>query len=343
MIDRRSTMKLGLKGWLASLSGRAVASSPPHRQREVLTFYYGWYATPETSRRWRHWPSAPDHAVLFDHPRSGPYDSHDPALIARHADMLQKAGVTGIISSWWGQGSFEDRTLDLLLDTMHARGISVCAYIEQQTRGVSGAASDLNYLVSRYASHPAWLKVHSRPVIFVYLQAVRALPGIGWREAARQVAAGGLAEPILIGDVSGRDAIYASEAEGFDGTHTYVMAPYIQGMNPEQVTAYTNATYPKWKRQAVGNIYVATIGPGFNDTHVPGRPAPRPVVGRFGTGTFDALWRAAIKTDADWVVVTSFNEWHEGSEIEPSIEHGDVFLRRNREWSRMFLQGSKLG
>lgn len=342
MFGRRDVMRLSGRAWLASLAGLAVSSSPKLRRREVLTFYYGWYATPETSGRWRHWPAAPDRAPLFDHPASEPYDSHDPALIERHADMLQRAGVTCIVSSWWGQDSFEDRTLGLLLDAMHAHGISVCAYIEQQIRGAPGAASDLRYLVSRYASHPAWLKVDGRPVIFIYLQAIRALAGPGWRVAARQVAATGLPEPVLVGDVSGRDANYALEAEAFDGTHTYVMAPYIQGMTPAQVTAYTDATYPKWKRQAVGKIYVATVDPGFDDTHVPGRTSPRPVVGRFGTGTFDALWRAAIKTDADWVMVTSFNEWHEGSEIEPSNEYGDAFLRRNGDWSQIFLSGGTL-
>ena len=32
----------------------------------------------------------------------------------------------------------------------------------------------------------------------------------------------------------------------------------------------------------------------------------------------DAMWRAAIRAHADRVTVTSYNEWHEGTQIEPA-------------------------
>ena len=34
--------------------------------------------------------------------------------------------------------------------------------------------------------------------------------------------------------------------------------------------------------------------------------------------TYDAMWRAAIKSGADGVTITSYNEWHEGTQIEPA-------------------------
>jgi len=122
-----------------------------------------------------------------------------------------------------------------------------------------------------------------------------------------------------------------------DGTHVYVMAPYVKGMTPLQIRAYTDATYPGWKAKVGSKIYCATVIPGFNDTKVPGRTLPRPTVSRNGTGTFTELWRAAIKTGADWVLITSFNEWHEGSEIEPSREYGSNFLTLNAAYARQFL------
>jgi len=35
--------------------------------------------------------------------------------------------------------------------------------------------------------------------------------------------------------------------------------------------------------------------------------------------TYDAMWRAALTAGADRVTVTSFNEWQEGTQIEPAI------------------------
>ena len=34
--------------------------------------------------------------------------------------------------------------------------------------------------------------------------------------------------------------------------------------------------------------------------------------------TYDAMWHAAIEAGADRVTITSYNEWHEGTQIEPA-------------------------
>jgi hypothetical protein len=34
--------------------------------------------------------------------------------------------------------------------------------------------------------------------------------------------------------------------------------------------------------------------------------------------TYDAMWRSALRAGADEVTVTSYNEWNEGTQIEPA-------------------------
>ena len=34
--------------------------------------------------------------------------------------------------------------------------------------------------------------------------------------------------------------------------------------------------------------------------------------------TYDSMWKAAISAGADAVTITSYNEWHEGTQIEPA-------------------------
>ena len=70
------------------------------------------------------------------------------------------------------------------------------------------------------------------------------------------------------------------------------------------------------------------------------------------------MWRAAIAAHADVVTITSFNEWHEGTQIEPAAPsarlggyryqsydgawglHGvaaeTAYLTRTAYWSRLF-------
>jgi hypothetical protein len=51
------------------------------------------------------------------------------------------------------------------------------------------------------------------------------------------------------------------------------------------------------------------------------------------------LWEEAIRAQPDWVLLTSWNEWHEGSEIEPSWEDGDQYLRLTAKYAPGFLAG----
>ena len=45
------------------------------------------------------------------------------------------------------------------------------------------------------------------------------------------------------------------------------------------------------------------------------------------------MWEDAIASKAPWVTITSWNEWHEGSDIDVSVEYGDFFLNRTKIYS----------
>ena len=58
-----------------------------------------------------------------------------------------------------------------------------------------------------------------------------------------------------------------------------------------------------------------SVGPGYNAKRGSGDPVVKP---RRHGQTYDAMWRAALVSGADNVTITSFNEWHEGTQIEPA-------------------------
>ena len=64
---------------------------------------------------------------------------------------------------------------------------------------------------------------------------------------------------------------------------------------------------------------------------------PRPVTDRWGGETYRVLWQEAIAAAPDYVLITSWNEWHEGSEIEASVEYGSRILDDTAAFSREFL------
>ena len=57
------------------------------------------------------------------------------------------------------------------------------------------------------------------------------------------------------------------------------------------------------------------MGPGYDATRATADLRVKP---RRDGATYDAMWRSAIRSSADGVTITSYNEWHEGTQIEPA-------------------------
>ena len=53
---------------------------------------------------------------------------------------------------------------------------------------------------------------------------------------------------------------------------------------------------------------------------------------RSGGSYYQATWDGAFQSSPDWaVVVSTYNEWLESTEIEPAVEYGDLYLDLTRQ------------
>jgi len=328
---------------LAAFPGVADETRPPARPRRVLAFYYAWYGNPEVSGHWKHWEKARpgDHEIASatHYPRAGAYDSADPRIIDQHMRQMAEVGIDGPILSWWGPGARDsDHITDELLKAANRHGRVVSAYYET-IRGagvVSSAATDLVYLVSKYGAHPAWLKVAGRPVIFVYGRALGQMgPLERWQEVRERVHKATGSDPFLIGD-----RIDAESAAVFDGIHTYNTVGLLAGKSVEQMRRQNRAAarLTAALAHAAGKLACMTIIPGYDDTKI---RQPGLACSRQDGATYQAGWEVAPASDCDWVVITSWNEWHEGSEVEPSYELGERDWKATRPWADRFRTGTQ--
>lgn len=65
-------------------------------------------------------------------------------------------------------------------------------------------------------------------------------------------------------------------------------------------------------------IFVPCVGPGYSDDRV--RPWNKHnYKDRENGGYYDKMFRSAIESKPTTIRITSFNEWHEGTQIEPAI------------------------
>jgi len=101
-------------------------------------------------------------------------------------------------------------------------------------------------------------------------------------------------------------------------------------------TANKFARLVRAKAAALGapKVYVATVMPGYDDRKT-GRGNAF-AVGREDGAYYARSWQAAIGSAPVWVVITSFNEWPEGTYIEPSQAYGNLFLDLTAQWSAAF-------
>ena len=323
---------LGVSGTANADGGRA----PLNPGKKVLAFYYTWYLTPEASGKWEHWNEGkhnPDKILengfrdigTTDHPVGGTYDSSEPALIRRHLELAQYCGIDALIATWWGPNNYIDTGLGKVLDEIEKTNspVRVCAYYEIVSEPtVQGVMKDIEYAVSKYGVRPGYFKVDGRPVIFVTGLTLKQLGLEGWQEVTRIARDRKI---VLLPDKSSEKWVSA-----FDGMHLY--NPY-DGPIVDRDLRQDYVKHVELARR-LGIIATATVAPGCNDSNI-GRPQDT-VVGRRDGNLYREMWEGAIQSKPDWILITSFNEWHEGTEIEPSIEYGKKYIEMTKEYATTF-------
>ena len=307
--------------------------------RRVLTFYYPWYGTPDGpggAGRTVHWgridAANKDIAASTNYPALGAYDSHDPNVLDQHCRWAKRASIDTFIVSWWGHNSFSDRATEKILDSCRRHGLSACIYYETVPRPQTpqSTADDIVKVLNKYGKHPAHLKVDGKPVVFVYGRALQQLGLTAWLKAIEIINEKYKEGVTAIGDQFSHGA-----ARVFDGIHTYNTAGSLRGKTPSDVRKWAAGTYRSWVQLAdqAGKISAITVIPGYDDTKI---RKPGLAVERYDGELYHVQWEEAIKADPHWVLITSFNEWHEGSEIEPSLQYKQRYLELTGKYAKLF-------
>jgi hypothetical protein len=316
--------RLGLPGLMAglligaallpSLNGSQQAQAS--NERLVLAFYYAWY----DRKTW-------DSGKVPDVPLT-PYASADRQAMARQIDQAQNAGIDAFVLNWWGKGNPTEKNLKTLLDVAAQKGFRVAADFDINSPfmgGVERYADNLRHLHTVHAAHSAYLRYQGRPVVFFYN--VSRLPVSTWQSIRDQVDPNH--DALWIAE--GTDLSYQSV---FDGHHLYSV------IWPNRIPP--SKTLPQWgnrvreynQEHSTAKLWVATVMPGYDDRKA--RPGSGFAQSRQGGEYYRQCWQAAIASKAQWVVINSFNEWPEGSYVEPSQAYGNLYLDLTREWAARF-------
>lgn len=281
----------------------------------VLAFYYPWYddSTWSTDR-------------LSDLPAQ-PYVSSDRGVMGRQIDQAKAAGIDALIVAWYGPGGNNptESNLAAMLEEAAARNFRIGILFETDSPFLGGpgdVTAALQHIQSVHAASPAFLRADGRPVIFFWRPTIYG--SSTWQDIRSQADPGYAQFWIAEG-------IDTSLLSVFDGHHLY-----SNTWNPAADLTALNQKFAGQVR-AAGKLWVATVMPGYNDVRIRGG-------GGFARDReqgayYASSWQAAIASAPNWIVVNSFNEWPEGSYIEPSAAFGDAYLGLTATWSQQFKAG----
>jgi hypothetical protein len=199
---------------------------------------------------------------------------------------IASAGVGTIVVSWWGFDSPENDRLLLVEQAATRQGLEVAIHVEPyRGRTPARAANDIERLHDEGGFTDFYVYDADRDPASAWAEALAPLDGVRV-----------FGNTTLVG---------RAKASGFDGLYTY------------DVVSWNGSFFKRLCTQAhaVGLLCAPSVGPGFDARLATRQEAVRP---RLNGLTYDRMWKTAIGSKPDLVTVTSYNEWQEGTQIEPA-------------------------
>ena len=299
-------------------------------QRPVVAFYYSWFGLDQWAPG-----KVPDVPAI-------PYASKDRSTMVRHVEQAQGVGIDAFAVAWYGPTVHNNQTetnFRTMLEVAGERGFRCTVDFETRSpfyHSQADVVEGLRYLINNHAAHPAFFRYEGKPVVFFW--AVRdVFRGQGqsavdaWAAIRQQV------DPqhntLWIAD--GADIQFLRV---FDGHHLYNITWNPPANVHNTLSTWGNRVRSYSSEHGVRRVWVATVMPGYNDLFIQGR-AGRFANDRRNGAYYQETWQAAMDSAPDLIVITSFNEWLEGTQIEPSASYGNLYLDLTSQFSAAFKGG----
>ncbi|HEU5303489.1 MAG TPA: glycosyltransferase [Gemmatimonadales bacterium] len=302
---------------------------------EIGAHYYPWYragAKPE------HWNENMEFAPVTDMPLGGAYSSTSPVLIRRHLRMATEAGldffVVNLQVTFQGLNSTEMKATRTLFRIIEDDGLpfklSLMVSVAAEDPQVIGEA--IETVREEFMASPVYHKSGGRPLFWYYLSG--PFMGYFFFHHGDLVHLNRGLHPIAAGALVYNKFLPRLLREFFSGWCLY--SPLELGQPTTRKGLWVKGYRDFHEDRKAVRIF--SVCPGYDDSRIQSYDRMhnrRRIVSRRGLKTYQEMQECACRLDPspDLVVITSFNEFHENTHIEPSERFGETYLKSTRAFS----------
>jgi len=324
---------------------QAMADWPgPYPKLAVGAYYYPWY----NKEKWL--------SPVTLTPTVGRYISADKAVVQRHLFEAAAAGLQFLLCSWDRPESFIDTNVTALFSLLSDGSPLHLAILYESAIALNVSPESIDFaapaaegktigdvfveqmcfLAEHYCTRPGYLRIAGRPLIYLYLVRNYHHAGPYLAKARALMREKGLdpylvADVVFWGDPANRD--WKMLSDNFRAITGYNMYTDAMRVDSKEYIRRVGEQYDRYARTAAshGLAFIPDVQPGYDDTNLRGRE--RPIFSRDGGVFYVAFWKKAlgfVDSGTPLLFLTSFNEWFEGTSLEPSLAFGSDYLMLTR-------------
>jgi Glycosyl hydrolase family 99 len=335
------------------------------KKPKVSSYYYTWYNQDKwkneatTSKPLLDYYNSEDKKIIKKHVEWAKYSDIDFLSVAWFGKNHH--ATSSVIPSLFREASRQNLTVSILYDSAIALNQSPdridfdAKYDNSKTVG-DKFIEDLNYIVKEYYNFPSTTRYKSCPLINFYLvrnftnhekyfekistslkdnhKCLSFVADILWW---------GTSDFPLVHNKNSTEDQWKWLSENFSGFTGYNLYSHnlsFYGLQQKDARILSESIYLdrlyneylKWEKNAkkYNIIFHPNLIPGYDDRPLRGgqRPALHP-----SNNFYNQHWKMVNKLiySAEQIIyITSFNEWHEGTQIEPNTEVGNIYLEATK-------------
>lgn len=310
-------------------------SPQKNNDMKLYVHYMPWFETPETNGGvWgQHWTMSNKNPNNIDesgkreiashyYPLIGPYASSDKDLLEYHLLLMKYSGIDGLLVDWYGTRDLYDypaikRNTEVLMEMAGKVGLELGIVYEDQTlkaeleginEKIEQAQADMKYLEANFFNKTNYIKAAGKQLLLVF-------------------------GPQEISEANDWSSIFSvlnvkPSVLALYGHSTAMNNTTVRNAEGEYI--WVDATPMETKYAAKDNfeLFMGGAYPGFHDFYKEGGwgESVLSAIDYAGGATFRNLLNTAKSNNVDMLQLITWNDFGEGTMIEPTDEFGYTFL-----------------